>query len=520
MTDSPHHPQPSPSRRWWLPSIGVVIWLVFFLTSFLSPMRVELVASDSDPCWHWQQGNWMVQHHAVLRTELFSHTRGGAPLVDLWWLSEIVIAWVGNHLGWSGIALVTAAVAPLCVWLLHRQLLAEGNELLLSTALTLLAAAVCQTHWLARPHLATQFLVAVFAWQLRWFERGRVTTRRLLFLLPPLTALWANLHGAYVIAFVLIGIHFTGTVATWIFATADQRPAVRHRVIVLGTLGAACFLASLLNPYGWNLPVQIFRYMRSPLLMGFAQEYLPPNFHGRNMLPFLLEVLAVLLMFLVVRPRLAMTDVLLVVAWLVLSLRMVRNAPLFALVTTPILVEHWNAYLRGASPSRVMRWYRNLSVNLTSVNQIAGARGLPVLVVATLILVVAKPQLFGGEPLLHTELPANRFPVAAVDFLRQSPRAVHGEMFNEYAWGGYLILALPERKVFIHPNLDVYGEKLTRDFLQVNGAWPGWEDVLNKYHVGWTILPRGHPLNRALAQRADWTLVYADPLASIYGRKP
>jgi hypothetical protein len=215
-----------------------------------------------------------------------------------------------------------------------------------------------------------------------------------------------------------------------------------------------------------------------------------------------------------------MTDVLLLVVWLVLSLRMVRNAPLFALVTTPILAEHWNAYLRASPPSRVIRWYRNLSTNLTSVNQMAGARGLPVLVVTAMILVVAKPQLFGGQPLLRTELPANRFPVAAVEFLHQSPHVVHGEMFNEYAWGGYLILALPERKVFIHPNLDVYGEKLTKDFLQANGAQPGWEDILNKYHVGWTILPREHPLNRALALQADWTLVYTDPLASIYGRKP
>jgi hypothetical protein len=80
-------------------------------------------------------------------------------------------------------------------------------------------------------------------------------------------------------------------------------------------------------------------------------------------------------------------------------------------------------------------------------------------------------------------------------------------MFNEYAWGGYLILALPERKVFIHPNLDAYGEELTRQFLQVNNIRPGWEDVLRRYRVGWTILPRDHPLNLVLARRNDWNLV-------------
>lgn len=518
MTDSALHEQPVPRRHWWLPSISALIWLAFFLVSILTPIRVIMVAGDSDPCWHWQQGNWMLQHRAVLRTELFSHTRGGTPLLDMWWLSEIVTALAGNLLGWGGIALVAAAVCPLCVWLLHRQLLAEGNELLLSTALALLAAWVCQMHWLARPHLATQFMVAVFAWQLRWFERGRTTTRRLLVLLPLLTALWANLHGAFVIAFVLIGVHFIGTVVTWAFATADERPALRYRVTVLGALGVLCFLASLLNPSGWNLPAEIFRYMSSPLLMGYAQEYQPPNFHDPIMVPFMLEVLMALLMLFIGRPRLSETDALLLIVWFVLSLGMVRNAPLFALVATPILAEHWNTCLRAASPSWFIRHYRNISAKLTSLNQMAGARGLPVLAVAVMILVVAKPQLFGGQPLLRTEYPANQYPVAAIEFLRQSPHAVRGEMFNEYAWGGYFTLAMPERKVFIHPNLNVYGDELVREFVEVDYAHPDWENVLKKYHVGWTILPRDHRLNRVLAQRADWRLVYADPVTSIYGR--
>jgi len=63
-------------------------------------------------------------------------------------LSEIVTALAGNLLGWGGIVLVASVVCATLVWLLHRQLLAEGNELLLSTLLTLLAAAVCATHWL------------------------------------------------------------------------------------------------------------------------------------------------------------------------------------------------------------------------------------------------------------------------------------------------------------------------------------------------------------------------------------
>ncbi len=519
MSNPPAHGAATPRRR-WLPSVGIALWLVFFFSANLSIVRVIMIASDSDACWHWQQGNWMLQHHAVLRTELFSHTRAGAPLVDLWWLSEIVTALAGNLLGWGGIVLVASVVCATIVWLLHRQLLAEGNELLLSTVLTLLAAAVCATHWLARPHLATQFMVLVFAWQLRWFERGRTTSRQLLILLPLLMALWANLHGAFILGFVLIGIYLTSAVVNWACATAAERPALRQRVTVLVALGFACSLASFLNPIGWKLPIEIIRYTSSPLLMRSTQELLPPNFHDLGTLPFMIMLVVTLMMLFIVRPRLKMTDGLLLVAWLVLSLRMMRNAPVFALVITPILAEHWNAYLRMAAPSRILRRYRDISMRLTSVDRMAGGRGLPALAVVAMILILAKPQLFGGGSLVNTELPANRFPVAAVEFLRQTPDAVHGEMFNDYVWGGYFILAMPERKVFFHPNALVYGEEVVREFLQVNNAQRGWEDVLKKYRVGWTILPREHRLNRLLAQRADWKLVYADPVATIYGRIP
>jgi hypothetical protein len=93
-------------------------------------------------------------------------------------------------------------------------------------------------------------------------------------------------------------------------------------------------------------------------------------------------------------------------------------------------------------------------------------------------------------------------------------------MFNDYGWGGYLIYALPERKVFVDGRNDFYGEELLDEFATVNTPKPGWDAVLAKYHVGWTILPTGHPLNTILSLRTDWKQVYADDVCVIYTRKP
>jgi hypothetical protein len=80
------------------------------------------------------------------------------------------------------------------------------------------------------------------------------------------------------------------------------------------------------------------------------------------------------------------------------------------------------------------------------------------------------------------------------------------------------MLYLPERKVFIDGRNDFYGEELVREFRQVYDVKPGWENVLEKYNVGWTILPRKHSFNSLLALRKDWKLLYQDDVATVYTR--
>ena len=112
-------------RRLLLPSFSTWLWLLFFLGLSLSSWRLVLINADSDPSFHWRIGNWMIEHGQVIRTDQFSHTRFGAPLISKEWLSEILFAAAGNLLGWNGIVLLSATLIATTMWLLHRRLLAQ-----------------------------------------------------------------------------------------------------------------------------------------------------------------------------------------------------------------------------------------------------------------------------------------------------------------------------------------------------------------------------------------------------------
>jgi hypothetical protein len=503
-------------RRWWLPSMSAGIWLMFFLFLCFFDWPLVLISVDGDTFWHWLLCIWMIQHHTIISHDPFSHTRAGDSIVSKEWLSDVLFAAAGNALGWNGVVCVAALLIATTLALLHRQLLAEGSEILLSTLLVLLAAAACTNHWLARPHLFTLLLVVIFASQLRSFDRDRVPPRQLFAWLVPLTVLWTNLHGGFLSGLILVSIHFLGNAVRWIKGDS----AARRRVVTLAMLGMACALATFINPNGWKLHEHILDFLRTPYQAYFTNEWKSANFHSAGMHGLLLQLLVLGLLLVALRRSLSGTDLLLIAFWLYSGLQAVRNVPIFALIVTPIFAEHLSAALSDAQHLPWTGPFRRVSGDVIALSRAAGRGSLPFVAVVVMLMIFAKPKLVGGHAWVETEVLTNRFPAASVEYLRAHPGVVNGEMFNDYGWGGYLILYLPERKVFIDGRNDFYGEALLREFTDVNRLTPAWEKVLAKYHVGWTILPRVHPLNQLLALRTDWRLVYVDDVAAIYTQRP
>jgi hypothetical protein len=488
-----------------------MIWVVLFLGLNLTSARIVLISADSDPALHRRLGDWMIQHHAIVSEDNLLHTYHGSAVAKEW-ASEILFAGASHWLGWNGFVLIAAGLIATCFWLLHRQLVAEGCDAVLATGLVLAAMLACSMHWLARPLLFTHLLALVFAWQLRWFQQGRVSARRLFMFLTPLMVLWANLHGAFMTGLVLIGMHAAGSA---IDARRQSVAPVKWKLLI--GLFLVCGAASLANPMGWKVYAHIVNFFRSRELSTVTTEFASPNFHTAGMrgMLFLLLLLAVTLM--IVRPKVHATDVLVIGGWGCLALLSARNVPIFALVTTPYLAQWLTEFARSDDNSRWYRLYRESMESELAVNHKAG-RVLMIAAFVCVLLLMAKPAIVGGAPILSTDFPSSRYPIAAVDYLRTHPQMVHGQMFNCFLWGGFLDFALPEWKPFIDSRTDMYGLDLVHEFKTANDPKPGWETVFAKYNVGWTILPVQHPLNQILQLRPDWQPVFSNQLAVVFAR--
>ena len=113
--------------------------------------------------------------------------------------------------------------------------------------------------------------------------------------------------------------------------------------------------------------------------------------------------------------------------------------------------------------------------------------------------VLVLPFLLASDGSLDEE----RFPVAAVAFLDQSP------VFHDDRTGGYLIWAEgPGRQVYIDDRAELYRERLA-EFVAVRDGEQPFESVFERDGVGQALLKVTEPLVANL-KAAGWATVFED----------
>jgi hypothetical protein len=158
----------------WIPSLTSVasIWpLVLLYWQLAGP---SALLSDPNTGLHVRTGEWILVHHAAPREDLFSFSIQGHAWCDWEWLSDVLCALLYRWDGLAGIAGASLALlSGMAVVTYHTACLYARGAIAL--AVTFLVIAATTVHWLARPHLFSWLLLAMFCW---FFEKFRATGRK------------------------------------------------------------------------------------------------------------------------------------------------------------------------------------------------------------------------------------------------------------------------------------------------------------------------------------------------------
>jgi hypothetical protein len=199
------------------------------------------------------------------------------------------------------------------------------------------------------------------------------------------------------------------------------------------------------------------------------------------------------------------------VASLFAALVAVRNVPLFAFFGMPLVMYevaptvngwHWRPLER---PRRLMQEDDQKATTLPYVGAILLVLGL----------LIGSSGSVGPLQVVSNRFDEERFPVEAVRRAREAGLSDR-RMFNRYLWGGYLLYAWPEQKIFIDGMANFFGSELMEEYLSIWVTQEGWKEKLKNRGIDLMIIPPDAILSHEVKKLEAWTVWYEDDTAVVF----
>lgn len=420
--------------------------------------------AQNDTWWHLRAGEETWHAGAVQLRDTFSHTAYGTYWPNQEWLGELVL-YLLYAAGGLPLMTVFAALLITASWALVWSI--TPGAVTRRAALCSLAIMCCAREWSLRPKIFTLFFVAVTIF---------LVARRRHYWLPPLFALWANLHGGVLLGVVILA------------AAAAAASVVNRRVWhSLTGVALASALATNATPLGFSLWPEIVSSLGRIRQLGI-QEWAPAAV-DLTFAPFWLLSAALVLLAVGTHVWRAEERVA-VIAWpalalIPLAIRAGRNAPPALMLAVPAIA----LLVHGRLPVRAATAHARPVLNALCV---AGAA------------VAAFTIVFGAWSRKEARLGWQPITAGAARAVSSCPE----HLYNRYDEGGFLIWFAPHQKVFIDGRQDPYPPSLLSDQKEVERTG-NYASLFRTYSIRCAFVPTGTVVAARL-QHDGWITRYAD----------
>ncbi len=446
-----------------------------------------LPVTPNDYWWYLRLGAEIAHTHAVPTIETFSYTQAGQPMVYHSWLSALLFYWVyelgGIRLTVLFGGLIIAGTYSL-LWGMMRKM-SVGPRL---SALIILAVVLPGSiNWAMRPQLIAYPFFVLSLWILWRWQQGEI---RSLWVLPLIVLFWVNVHGSFVLFFLLGG-------AAFVFGKGQRKP------LFISLAGA--FFITLLNPRTWR----VWEYVLNSLLVtsnqAFSREWMPPVNEGWQMNLFFIWILFFMLVAGLSSRKLSLMEWVWILGFGWLAFSGLRYGIWLLFILAPLsafLLADWgNKWLDRK------KW--------RGIPQLDMALGILFLLIPLALLPEVRASWWSQAP---PALSANT-PVEATNWLRAHPE-LPDPVWADLAFESYLVYALPERQVWIDTRFEVYPPEHWQQYKAVNNAAWNWENLLREEDIQMLFLSKSTQpdLMMAVENTRAWQEIYQDEISKIFIR--
>jgi hypothetical protein len=470
----------------YLQRYGIHVFLISFACVYYL-LNAPLLLGHYDFGWHLAAGDLIRDRGNIPLQDPWSFTSGGKHWHNLSWLWDVIASVVFQYANFSGLILFVVACGAVIAGLLTSVCLSSGASAI-AVCIAVFPACLLYPAFATYPniYLAASPNTATMLFSVLFYAECLKGTKR--FLLPAMMVLWANLHGGFLLGFLIIGVF--GGVALL------RRDWVNFKI--LGFTGAGCFIATFINPLGWHVyegvATTLGHFVQAEITEWwsyFANVTMPGSIPG---IIYILIFVALELRYRGVGP---IESRLLSWLFLFLGLYQYRYMSFFFLFSTvPLALQLDRLLPRQPNKTKIRR-------SLLAAG-IVGACALPMFYMQ-IDPALGLPQMLSEQDVLYLE---TNFP--------------HARLLNHWNNGGILIFrtrgSIP---VFVDGRAaTAYPDDLLRDYFKLT-EWEvdetAWDTVIEKYQINAVLWVKAHEgLRRFLVGKRGWKEAYTGMYTSIY----
>ncbi len=507
----------SPPKKWgkkilWLLILGFSVFL-FIKCLFFYGKRMLYDSFTPDLAWILDSGAYILKQHQLPRHDIYSWTLSTKSWVLYQWLFEASTAFLYKIFGEQGILRTFIVFVP-CLYVLFP--LCGGLPRKIPTLLVLipttLVLLVLTVNISLRPMIVTAFFLALQYVFVHRYRLEKLSFKSLLLLSIGMYILWGNMHMGVILGLFSLLIMAVGDfmehrkiyVFTPVVPEIEGHPQRFQRY---GILLGSCFLASLVNPYGFGIYQYLTALSSKQYLNNIIIELQSPNFHWDCYQYFMgLLVIFILLMPMVKKVFSAegFLHLLILTMCMLFVQRFVVWTCLFYAFILPKALYHWWFSLK--EKSYILKY---------TVQGFETFRPFVLLSFVTIgFAFLFLPQYFqkvnygncqalmnGIDTYEHLKLPTDK-------------------LFNSGNIGSCMLVHYPHQKVFLDTRFDFYGAKYMSQTLNTLMIGSGWEQVLKQWKINTIMVEANTPLAQMLYATDQYKILYRDDSVIILRKNP
>jgi|Deesub1362A_J573_1020465.scaffolds.fasta_scaffold01646_3 hypothetical protein len=506
-------------------SAKVTVFILFFLF-FLSFLSIKLW--DYDFWWHIATGRYIVEHKEIPSEDKFSfvteENRSKYPATALrekvlmrqYWLAQVIFYYIYTTFGSWGIAATRAILLTLTLWLVYKGLRLFEMSTLPSLSLVIPVFYVLLHKYSGERPVLFSFLFSVMVFLI--IENFLKSRGKIIYTLPIVMLIWANLHGGFILGIVFISIYLIIETLRFVIKRSDLSKK-KFCIFVLTLCVSVSF--AILNPNKLLLIPMLFQ-SKYKIFAENIQEYRPLyEFYFKKVVNLdytVLFIIAITLAILLLRGiKMGLSHILILIGLFTMSILHQRFFVFTATVGMIIIGKE------------IMVLYKNTLLRFKSLNTASLKRGGNFFILLAILFFMVKISLAVNNQIRdfssdHEIIPEE----GAINFIEKNK--IPGRIFNADIFGGYIIWRLyPWKKVFIDTrSIDIASTVEYRNIIGANpvmvGGKPLWERLLDMYDVNFVVLnPLDYygnisPLVKEIVENDRWILIYTDGNSLIFMR--